>query len=106
FKVLLPVLGPRPAVVINEARIACRELAGSSINIAQVAQAFDVGVASGRVIQAGLTVELHGDMQRLNESVRIVKHGFMLETNKVTVVEDGRIGFDGLELIAVLEHGV
>src|SRR5262249_57096930 len=78
FKVLLPILSPGPAVVINEAGIARRELSGSSIDIAQVAQAFDVGVASGCIIQSGLTIELHCDVQRLYERVRIIKHGFML----------------------------
>src|SRR5262245_36582903 len=74
FEVFFPVLGPWPSVVIDEAWIRARRLHGFSVDIPDVAQAFNVGVPAVRIVEAGRPVELHREMQRLDEGLRIVEH--------------------------------
>src|SRR4051812_49676449 len=53
LEVLLPVLRPRPSVVIDEPRIGGGRLLGAAVGIEDVAQALDERVAAGRGVPGG-----------------------------------------------------
>src|SRR4051794_9505299 len=57
LEVLLPVLRPRPAVVIDEPRIGGGGLLGAAVGIEDVAEALDERVAPGRIVRGGRAQE-------------------------------------------------
>src|SRR6476619_1357305 len=100
---LFPVLSPRPAEVIDVARIAEDKLRGASVGSVHdgaLDAAFDEFVSSRRV-EAGKLIPLRLHLQRLFEGFGIIES--LLDQKSVSVRPEY---FDGLKFITELEQRV
>src|SRR5678815_1932627 len=104
LEVLLPVFRPGPAVIVNEARIARRELRWPAVHVRHVAQTFDERVTKGGAVVLLRPVPAHRRSQRSDEGLRVVEDGLDRQAGKCAIgILTRRDDLDGLELAAVLE---
>src|SRR5687768_8031277 len=57
LEVLLPVLCPRTAVIVDETRVGRGVLGGPAVGVAQVAQTLDVAVSAVGIVEACRPIE-------------------------------------------------
>ena len=86
LEILFPVLGPRPAIVIDITLACPCELARPAIDISEIAQTFDVGISPGRIVQGRRAIEPHIEMQRRDEGIGIIKYRLVIEPDEDAVV--------------------
>src|SRR5262245_55157594 len=79
LEILLPVLCPRPAVVVDVARVRAGQLFGSAIGVLNVAQAFDERVTTIGIVRRRHSAEAVRCADRSDEGVRIVEDRFVIE---------------------------
>src|SRR5215467_8486971 len=107
FKPFLPVLGPRPAVVIDEIRIGWRQLHRPALDILDVAQTLDIRIPAALIIHGSASGEAECRSNRRNESIRIVEYGLVIQSDELAASVICRLPrFDRFHLVAEFEHRV
>ena len=107
LEILFPILGPRPPVIIDVARIRGGQLRRFAVGVLDIAQALDEGVAAIGIVRCRPAGEAIAGAERSDEGLRIVKCCFMIQADKFAVGVLGRLeGFHSLQLVAGLKHGV
>ncbi len=106
LEILLPVLGPRPPVIVYVIRVGAGKLRRPAIDVLDITQTFGVGVSAVGIVGSCPPDEPLACANRSSEGFRIVKYRFMIEANEFPFgVVCGLVSFHP-QLVAYFEHGV
>src|SRR5438876_509734 len=106
LEVLLPILSPRPAKIIDKSLVGGNELCRPSIGTIHdrtLHAALDKCISGFGVAGTVLSNPWRDDVQRPRERLRIIEGRF--DSNSLPI-GTGRKEFDRLQLIAVFKHRV
>src|SRR5262245_64697906 len=68
LEILLPVLGPRASIIVNETRISVRQLSGPAVGVLNVAQTFDECISAVGIFHRRASCEAIRGAHRRYES--------------------------------------
>src|SRR5688572_4030096 len=106
FEELLPVLGPRTTIVIDEPRVGVGDLTRTSVGVEDVAQALNIVVPAFRRVRCRDAIEAERGSDRDDERFRVVEDRLVIEPGELAVLHHRLERLDCLHLRAALEHRV